>query len=113
MDVKGLCSHHDDVIDKMIDQVVADGRYVSIFEGKFLLPRELENLLVAGRCISVDHRVHQATKEIPACMATGEAAGEAAALSIRTGVDPPALDVAKLRSTLAAGGAVVALPPRE
>ena len=40
---------------------------------------ELGNLLVAGRCISVDHRVHHATKEIPACMATGEAAGIAAA----------------------------------
>src|SRR5690606_19425906 len=37
-----------------------------------LLPRELRNLLVAGRCLSVDARVHQATKEIPACMATGE-----------------------------------------
>jgi hypothetical protein len=31
-----------------------------------LLPRELANVLVAGRCISVDHRVHHATKEIPA-----------------------------------------------
>ena len=33
----------------------------------------------AGRCISVDHRVHHATKEIPSCMVTGEAAGTAAA----------------------------------
>jgi hypothetical protein len=76
-----------------------------------LLPRELENLLVAGRCISVDHRVHQATKEIPACMATGEAAGTAAALAIRTGVDPSQLDVSQLRSELVERGAIVSLAP--
>lgn len=76
-----------------------------------LLPRELPNLLVAGRCISVDHGVHQATKEIPACMATGEAAGTAAALAIRHGVDPPALRVDEIRRALAGGGAIVALDP--
>jgi hypothetical protein len=46
-----------------------------------LLPKNVTNLLAAGRCISVDHRVHHATKEIPACMATGQAAGTAAALA--------------------------------
>ncbi|MGH9390130.1 MAG: FAD-dependent oxidoreductase, partial [Vicinamibacteria bacterium] len=45
-----------------------------------LLTREFRNLLVAGRCISVDHRAHHSTKEIPPCFATGEAAGTAAAL---------------------------------
>jgi 2-polyprenyl-6-methoxyphenol hydroxylase-like FAD-dependent oxidoreductase len=76
-----------------------------------LLPRELGNLLVAGRCISVDHRVHHATKEIPACMATGEAAGTAAALALQRGLAPAALDVGELRRRLAAGGAIVALEP--
>jgi len=66
---------------------------------------------VAGRCISADHRVHHATKEIPACMAMGEAAGTAAALSVQTGTDPPALDVAALRSSLVDGGAIVSLEP--
>src|SRR6185295_14569067 len=47
---------------------------------------EVANLLVAGRCISVDHRTHHATKEIPPSMATGEAAGTAAALAVRRGV---------------------------
>lgn len=76
-----------------------------------LLPREISNLLVAGRCISADHRVHHATKEIPACMAAGEAAGAAAALAVQTGIDPPALDVAALRSSLVDGGAIVSLEP--
>ena len=78
-----------------------------------LLPREWQNLLVAGRCISVDHRVHHATKEIPACFATGQAAGTAAALAVRAGVDPAELDVAALRARLRDAGAILALPPDE
>ncbi len=65
------------------------------------------NLLVAGRCISTTRYVHQATKEIPAAMATGEAAGTAAALAAgREGV-VRTLDVDALRSVLRAGGADV------
>ena len=74
-----------------------------------LLPRELSNLLVAGRCISVDHRVHHATKEIPCCMATGEAAGTAAALAVAAGIDAPQLSVALLRKQLAGAGAIVSM----
>jgi len=74
-----------------------------------LLPRELSNLLVAGRCISVDHRVHHATKEIPCCMATGEAAGAAAALATSAGVAPAELDVAALRRKLLERGAILDL----
>jgi len=76
-----------------------------------LLPRAPSNLLVAGRCISVDHRTHHATKEIPACMATGQATGTAAALALAAGVEPPELDVARLRRRLAEAGAIVTLPP--
>ncbi len=72
-----------------------------------LLPRELSNLLVAGRCISVDHRVHHATKEIPACFATGEAAGAAAALALGARVEPAELPVAQLRDHLLAAGAIL------
>jgi len=72
-----------------------------------LLPKELSNLLVAGRCISVDHRTHHATKEIPACMATGEAAGTAAALALQAGLSPKALDVRTVQSTLRTHGAIL------
>jgi hypothetical protein len=74
-----------------------------------LLAREFENLLVAGRCISADHRVHHATKEIPACMATGEAAGTAAALAVRSGVGLKQLDVATVRQRLSERGAILEL----
>jgi len=74
-----------------------------------LLAAELENLLVAGRCISVDHRVHHATKEIPACIATGEAAGIAAALAVRAGTAPAGLDAERVRAALCARGAILDL----
>jgi hypothetical protein len=75
-----------------------------------LRSERVANLLVAGRCISVDHRVHHATKEIPPCIATGEAAGTAAALAVAAGVDPAAVDVALLRDRLRRVGAIVDLP---
>ena len=74
-----------------------------------LLAREFPNLLAAGRCISVDHRVHHATKEIPACMATGEAAGTAAALAVAAREDPADLDVKPLRERLLERGAILSL----
>jgi hypothetical protein len=66
-----------------------------------------ENLIVAGRCISTTRYVHQATKEIPAAMATGEAAGAAAALAVATGRAARAIDVAVLRADLRDAGADV------
>jgi len=70
-----------------------------------LYPKEVSNLLAAGRCISVDHRVHHSTKEIPACFATGEAAGTAAAMAVAQGVAPATLDVSKLQKQLIKQGA--------
>jgi glycine/D-amino acid oxidase-like deaminating enzyme len=70
-----------------------------------LYPREVSNLLVAGRCISVDHRVHHSTKEIPACFATGEAAGTAAAMAAGLDSSPAMLDIKELQATLVGQGA--------
>ena len=65
----------------------------------------VRNLLVSGRCISTSRYVHQATKEIPAAMATGEAAG-AAATHAPDG-DVQRVDVEALRRDLTASGAIV------
>jgi hypothetical protein len=71
------------------------------------------NLVVAGRCISTTRYVHQATKEIPAAMATGEASGAAAARAAASGKgDVRTLDLDTLRHDLAAAGAIVGGPPR-
>ena len=48
-----------------------------------LLATGTRNLAVAGRCISADTSVWDATRAIPTCVLTGEAAGTAAALAVR------------------------------
>jgi hypothetical protein len=72
-----------------------------------LLTNEFRNLLVAGRCISVDHRVHHATKEIPPCMATGQAAGVAAAMAVGGRYEVRDVDVRGLRERLVRAGGIV------
>jgi glycine/D-amino acid oxidase-like deaminating enzyme len=72
-----------------------------------LLPQRATNLLAAGRCISVDHRTHHATKEIPPCFATGEAAGIAAALSLSRKTALAELDVPELQRALVKAGALL------
>jgi hypothetical protein len=72
-----------------------------------LLPRSISNLIVAGRCISVDHRVHHATKEIPPCMATGQAAGTAAAIAAQSGTPVKDVDIAALQAKLREQGAIL------
>jgi 2-polyprenyl-6-methoxyphenol hydroxylase-like FAD-dependent oxidoreductase len=73
-----------------------------------LLPQRTKNLIVAGRCISADHVVHQSTKEIPPCMATGQAAGVAAALSLEMSSHAVGVDVAALQKRLRDQGAILA-----
>jgi hypothetical protein len=72
-----------------------------------LLTRGVDNLLVAGRCLSVDHRVHHATKEIPPCMATGQAAGTAAAMAADTGASVKNVSVPALQARLREQGAIL------
>ncbi|HUU59582.1 MAG TPA: FAD-dependent oxidoreductase [Phycisphaerae bacterium] len=72
-----------------------------------MIPKEIDNLLVAGRCISVTHRALGSTRVMPQCAALGQAAGSAAALSIRDGVTPRELSTEKLRDHLRSAGAIV------
>ncbi|MGB3904741.1 MAG: FAD-dependent oxidoreductase [Anaerolineae bacterium] len=67
-----------------------------------LLPEKLDNLLAAGRCISVDTVVHNCVRLIPGCMATGQAAGTAAALAVGQGITPREIDRSDLGSLLLA-----------
>lgn len=102
-----------DDLDRRFEDVVARTghwtKYDCVYNIPYrsLCPRGLNNLLVAGRCISVDHRVHHATKEIPPCMATGEAAGAAAAMAAAAGGDVKSVDVKALQETLRNQGAIL------
>lgn len=53
-----------------------------------LLPRNVEGLIVSGRCISATHEACAALRVIPTAMAIGEAAGVLAALSSKMNVSP-------------------------
>jgi len=102
-----------DVVDRQCDDVIAITGHWTKYEALYYIPYrsllspQFGNLLVAGRCISVDHRVHHATKEIPPCMATGEAAGAAAAIAARAGIDVAQVDVKQLQETLRNQGAIL------
>ena len=65
-----------------------------------LLPKGVEGLLVAGRSISADWYAFSGLRGMPTCMAIGQAAGTAAALSVKTGRDLRELDVELLQTIL-------------
>jgi hypothetical protein len=69
-----------------------------------LVPREVENLLVVGRCFSATHEGLASARMMPCCMVMGQAAGTAAAMAASQGTPPRRLDVAALRETLFAQG---------
>jgi hypothetical protein len=76
-----------------------------------LLPKKVEGLLLAGRCVSCNHRAFGAVRIIPTCMVMGQAAGTAAALASEKHQMPTDLDAAELQQRLAEAG--VFLHPEE
>jgi hypothetical protein len=70
-----------------------------------LLPRAVDGLLVAGRCISGTHEAHSSYRVMPVAMAIGQAAGVCAALAARGRVAPRAVDCAEVRRELRRQGA--------
>jgi hypothetical protein len=72
-----------------------------------LVPRRVNNLLLAGRCISATHEASGCTRVTVQCMITGEAAGVAAAMCAQDEIAPCRLDVGRLRQTLAAQGVIL------
>ena len=68
------------------------------------LPKGIDGLLTAGRCISGTHRAHASYRVMTPCMAMGEAVGVAAALSAKRGIVPRALPAAEIRHVLSERG---------
>jgi hypothetical protein len=71
-----------------------------------IVARDLDNLLMAGRCISVTHEALGSTRISPVSMALGQAAGVAAALCAREGVRPADLAASDVRTELHRQGAL-------
>ena len=75
-----------------------------------LVPKQWQNLWVAGRCAASDVRVHGSIRVQPACSMMGQAAGTAAVQAIRTGQAACALDTKVLVETLREKGAYLPQP---
>jgi len=106
--------HHsvDEIEANIRGEVHGMGRYEHYGPGeshgipyRCLIPAKLKNVLVAGRSISTDRDVQGSTRVMPVCLAMGEAAGAAAAMSVASGGDVRAVDVEKLRARLRDAGA--------
>ena len=71
-----------------------------------LLPQGVDNLLVAGRCISADHVAESGIRAITACMYTGQAAGTAASISLKQNIPPRRASIQELQTTLRSQGLI-------
>lgn len=67
---------------------------------RILTPRKLDNVLVAGRCVSADQIVHGSLRVMPGCFITGQAAGVAAAMVAQKSTSTHQVDVKDLQSRL-------------
>jgi hypothetical protein len=65
-----------------------------------LIPKEIDGLIATGRCISTDHPVQDHIRVIPKCFALGHAAGTAAGLAAKAGLQPRKLDVSDIQKQL-------------
>ena len=72
-----------------------------------LVPKKVEQLLVAGRCLSATHEAAGAVRVMPPCFAMGQAAGIGAALAVIDEQPPRRVDVDKLQQILRDQGAIL------
>jgi len=70
-----------------------------------LLPKEYDNLLVAGRCLSATHEAQASVRIMPICACLGEAAGVAVSVAHRTGATVHTVDIKAVQQILKANGA--------
>ena len=69
-----------------------------------LVPAKLEGLLAAGRCFSSDQAANSMFNVISHCIQMGQAAGTAAALAVKSKVEPRKVDIRALQRRLSAQG---------
>jgi FAD-dependent oxidoreductase family protein len=69
------------------------------------VPKNIEGLLVAGRCIGGDKVSHAAVRNMMCCAVSGQGAGVAAAVSAQTGQSFHSLEVGRVQAELSRQGA--------
>ena len=82
------------------------GEYYTI-PYRALIPKGVENLLVAGRCISSDHGAQASYRIMPVVCCIGEAAGVAITLAVKNKVSVREINVKELQGVLIKNGAYI------
>ena len=85
-----------------------EGEYYTI-PYRCLIPKDVSNMLVAGRCISSDHGAQASYRIMPTVCTIGEAAGVAIALAAKNGSDTRSIDVLELQKRLRENGAFLGI----
>ncbi len=80
------------------------GRYFHV-PYRSLVPKGVDGLIVAGRCIGGDKVSHAAVRNMMCCAVSGQGAGVAAAISLRTQESFERLDIAEVQKELRRQGA--------
>jgi hypothetical protein len=75
------------------------GRYFHI-PYRILVPQEIKNLLVVGRCVAGDKISHAAVRSMMCCTVTGQGAGVAAAISIKDDMDFSSVSINRIQKAL-------------
>lgn len=94
----------DEYTNEHVDGIENEKPYFEIPFGSIVV-RDVDNLFVAGRCIGCDFFVQAAIRIIPTVRATGEAAGIAAALCAKEGINAHEVDGVRVHDTMIARGA--------
>ena len=101
MEKRDLEIEFEDTIARANNIFSEPGKSISI-PFRCLIPKRIDNLLYAGRCISVSHEMLDLVREIPCCMATGQAAGTAAGLALKHRINPREVNIKELQENLRA-----------
>ncbi|GAA3409035.1 FAD-dependent oxidoreductase [Paenibacillus hodogayensis] len=90
-----------------IEQKMIEPGIVPTLPYRALIPKGSDDLLVAGRCVSGDRMANSAFRVQASCMATGQAAGMAAAIAVERNCSVRDVPMALLREQLERFGAIV------
>lgn len=85
--------------EKSVSMRHGDGETYSI-PYRCLIPKGIDNLLVAGRCIGTDRGMQASTRVIPCCYITGQAAGIGAAVCIEDKTEARNADIKKIKEKI-------------
>lgn len=104
-----LCSNSVDVHGRFGSK---SNEYITVQNGEYygipyrcFVPRKIDGLLFAGRCVSAESEAAGAVRVMPPCMAMGQAVGTAAAIAVKKGVQPRDIAAAELIKELIQNGA--------